>query len=192
MRALSNEQFLDSEECWKDDFKIQFVRINKDGSEWWKVWHNGRSVSCNSMLMAFKIANTAWERLNKLHLSIDHSMVLDKAAALINYSYERMLYYRWHNGAWHKPRSQRVKEAKAKAGKPVKETKETKKLEKRSERYMAVTKTYECPKCGAYEVEMGMNEELEKCIKCDTPIKRVFVPTAAIWKTSGACGKVGR
>jgi len=82
MKALSDEYYLDSENFWKHRFTVKFVKVNGDGTEWWQVYHQKKSVNCNSMLSAFKIAHTAQEILEGFELSIDHTIVIRKAKIL--------------------------------------------------------------------------------------------------------------
>ena len=35
MKYLTDEEYLDSEKYWKDNFKIEFVKLNSDKTEWW-------------------------------------------------------------------------------------------------------------------------------------------------------------
>lgn len=59
------DYILDSEYYWKDTFDVRFKQHNANGTEWWIVKHkpSGRVISCNSMILAFKIALVCQERL---------------------------------------------------------------------------------------------------------------------------------
>lgn len=110
MQRLNNEQYLDTEDFWKYDFKVEFIQHNKNGTEKWKVTNldNEYFTHCTSMLAAFKIAHTAMERKEGYQLSIDHSNILRKAGeilgySIINYSY-MMKYCQFFNNVWHDDR----------------------------------------------------------------------------------------
>lgn len=51
-------------------------------------------------------------------------------------------------------------------------------------------KSYKCPSCGEFDVDLKLAEgELENCPTCNERVKRVWSATPSIWKTSGAFGK---
>lgn len=55
------------------------------------------------------------------------------------------------------------------------------------------TKTYECGKCGIMDFDMTMTEpEKKECPDCKSPLVRKFGATPSVWKTGGACGKIGK
>lgn len=103
------DDLLDSEHYWKDNFDVQFVQVNEDGSEWWRVIHkeSKRVVSCNSMVQAFRICLLAQERLDLGHVEsyYNHS-ALTKACYLIygtkyiKTETYKMLGYKYYNNKW--------------------------------------------------------------------------------------------
>jgi hypothetical protein len=118
--TLTNEQFLDSEDYWKDDFIVKFVKVNPDGSEWWQIINPTlkRIVSANSMLQAFKIAFIAEEYLEDKEVHTDcnssakwkaeHLSGMDDIMTVEDKRIERELHKmrgdRFYNGKWHEVR----------------------------------------------------------------------------------------
>lgn len=51
-----------------------------------------------------------------------------------------------------------------------------------------VTKIYSCPVHGEFEHDIGMNDELKECPKCNAEVKRVFTSTGYSWNTDGFAG----
>lgn len=164
MQSMSNEEYLDSEEFWKNDYDVRFFKVNENGSEWWIVSDkkNGRSVNCTSMLAGFKIANTAMERKLMMELSIDHSNILSKAGDLLGFkcttSSNRMKYQKYYDGIWH-DRDEHYTEDKS-----VQLIRE-----KRS-----YTERYYCNKCGEYDLEIMENDDpVLECFKCGGSINKL-------------------
>lgn len=88
MQFLSNEEYLDYEEFWKDRYEIKFIKVNENGTDWWQVvdkLNPYKRISCTSMLAAFKIAHTAMERKMRIKLSTDNKNILRKTARLLGY-----------------------------------------------------------------------------------------------------------
>lgn len=48
--------------------------------------------------------------------------------------------------------------------------------------------TYNCPKCGEFDVEMRMSEykPIDKCPKCQSNVERVFKPISSVWNCEGS------
>ena len=44
---------------------------------------------------------------------------------------------------------------------------------------------YNCPECGDMEITHSMHEKKECCPICDSPLKRMYSPTTALYKTIG-------
>ena len=111
MQRLTNEEYLDTENFWKDYFDVKFIKVNPNGTECWKVTNKetGHFSYCSSMLQAFKVAHTACERMEGYNLSIDHRYVLDKACMVLGvsdlYSQQYMKYYRYYDKKWHEPKN---------------------------------------------------------------------------------------
>ena len=117
---MTNEQFLDSENYWKEDFIVKFVKVNADETEWWQIINPTlkRVVSANSMLQAFKIAFLAEEYLQYEELYTDcNSSAKWKAEHLagmdeiyteedkkMEYELHKMRGDRFYNGKWHEVR----------------------------------------------------------------------------------------
>ncbi len=109
---MTNDDFLDSEDYWKEDFTVKFIRVNPDGSEWWQVRNPtlNNVVSCNSMLQAFKIAYLAKELLEndciKAKINANGSAIL-KAEWLLyvskktEYKEHKQNKDRFYRGKWH-------------------------------------------------------------------------------------------
>ena len=169
MQSLTDEQFLDSENFWKKDFGVRFIKCNPDGSEEWMVIHKNTpaAVFCNSMLCAFKIANTAMERKMMMKLSIDHSNILSKAGELLGFPtascLQRMTYKKYYGG-WNESSQYNVKDyfgAKSKR-------------KKNPEKELSFTIKYHCCKCGKYSLELLLDdEEVTECYKCGGPVTRL-------------------
>lgn len=114
MQRLSNEDYLETEDFWKDYFDVKFIKENKNNTELWKVINKETDdfVLCNSMLMAFKIAHTACERLEGYQISTDHRNVLNKACVVLGKNslnsfhimrYEAFYYNKWHTDKTDRP-----------------------------------------------------------------------------------------
>lgn len=107
---MSNEEFLDSEDFWKDDFIVKFVQINKDGTEWWQIINPTLKnvVSCNTMLQAFKIAYLAEELLRNDVITTKCNSYAKLKAEWLLYGMDNVTYEDhkrigdvFYNGKWH-------------------------------------------------------------------------------------------
>lgn len=103
------DEILDSEAKWEHNFDVQFVQENEDGSEWWRVIHieSKRTVSCNSMVQAFRICILAQERLDFGHIqsygdtnAIRKSCYLLYGDKYITSAYYKMNGYKYFNNRW--------------------------------------------------------------------------------------------
>ena len=117
---MTNEEFLDSEDYWKEDFKVKFIRKNADGTEWWHIINPTlkRFVSANTMLQAFKIAFLAEEFLedkesrtncnSTAKLKAEHLSGMDNIVTQEDenkeYIFHKLRGDRFYDGKWHEVR----------------------------------------------------------------------------------------
>ena len=107
------DEILDSEAEWSHNFDVKFIQENEDGSEWWRVTHkeSKRSVSCNSMVQAFRICILAQERLDDGYVSsyYDTSALRKACYLLYGYKYEKMETYKMNGYKYYKNKWHEVK-----------------------------------------------------------------------------------
>lgn len=112
---MTTEEILDSENYWKHDFEIKLISINKDKVEWWIITYleTKNSVSCTSMLQAFKIAYLSEERLDLGYIKSKFGKLTERKAGILLYGNTLQTTHRlngdmYYNRSWHNKRKSHI------------------------------------------------------------------------------------
>lgn len=147
---MNYEKLYKSRDLWSRMFGYKLHKKNKDGTEWWIVYtrskENFRVVSCNSMLMCYKICYSAYQIMNKK--KVTYSVAIRKAQELTDMKAKRRKSYK-------SSRTYKKKE-------PLF-------LEKREEVKIIPVTRYKCPIHGVFEY----NKEITECIRCINKVVKV-------------------